>query len=570
MRSILLVLASVACHRAAPDENPTLPSIALQYAQPRAADCPNPLTRYADADGDGHGDAEVAIPLCEEVIGYVDTNDDCDDLRDDISPSAVEVCEDGLDNNCDGVDADCGGPNLTTDAIRWTRSTSSDEFGATLVGNLTDSGGAPFAFVGAPSADSSSGTSDNGGAIFALRDTSGHSAGTTVPLSTDLAYTLRGAANLEVGSAMTGILPIGATTIDAVALGVGGVVNIGGLDYACAVLFVDAQAAADGDLPLAATGARTCETTASPGPLNGVEAIAAGNWTAAMGTVLAAGRPNLDRVWVDLSPDLHSFGVMGPGGPIVAGSVGANYGEALAWADLDGDDFDDLIVGVPSRSTVAMDAGGVDVFPAMDLFALPMGAETSADTIGFGLAFDTANQNAGVHVLTGDIDDDGLPEIVLTTFEEDATELAKVIILSPGTLTDWGSTRRTLDNLPPSASWTTIQTTEAMDLFGFSAAWIGDGLVVGAPGADPASDPSQLDGALYIFAPSADIFDSTHHTAADFAHAVLPSPLAGEALGLAIDNAGDIDGDGAAEVWVTSYGFGTPEASVVLLLETGL
>jgi len=43
-----------------------------------------------DLDGDGHGD---------EAYG----GDDCDDARPDVHPGAPEVCNDGVDQDCDGA-----------------------------------------------------------------------------------------------------------------------------------------------------------------------------------------------------------------------------------------------------------------------------------------------------------------------------------------------------------------------------------------------------------------------------------------------------------------------------------
>ncbi len=60
---------------------------------------------YADADGDGFGNAANAACLCAPAGGYqVAVVGDCDDKHANIHPGATEVC-DGVDNNCkDGTD----------------------------------------------------------------------------------------------------------------------------------------------------------------------------------------------------------------------------------------------------------------------------------------------------------------------------------------------------------------------------------------------------------------------------------------------------------------------------------
>ena len=57
---------------------------------------------YADADGDGYGDAALTTEACSAPIGYVDNADDCDDNREDINPGMDELCDGGIDNDCDG------------------------------------------------------------------------------------------------------------------------------------------------------------------------------------------------------------------------------------------------------------------------------------------------------------------------------------------------------------------------------------------------------------------------------------------------------------------------------------
>lgn len=66
-------------------------------------DCPDgtePLTWYADTDGDGHGDLTAPTVACERPTSHVDTSDDCDDESAAINPAAAELCN-GFDDNCD-------------------------------------------------------------------------------------------------------------------------------------------------------------------------------------------------------------------------------------------------------------------------------------------------------------------------------------------------------------------------------------------------------------------------------------------------------------------------------------
>jgi hypothetical protein len=66
-----------------------------------------PNIYYLDSDGDGFGNAELMGNFCGQPEQYVDNDTDCDDLNTAINPAAAEVCDE-IDNNCDGVidDAD--------------------------------------------------------------------------------------------------------------------------------------------------------------------------------------------------------------------------------------------------------------------------------------------------------------------------------------------------------------------------------------------------------------------------------------------------------------------------------
>ncbi|MCA9568264.1 MAG: putative metal-binding motif-containing protein, partial [Myxococcales bacterium] len=65
------------------------------------ADAVDATTFYVDSDHDGHG-GPTEQAACVQVLGLSTTNDDCDDAEPTTSPSEAEVCNDGVDNDCDG------------------------------------------------------------------------------------------------------------------------------------------------------------------------------------------------------------------------------------------------------------------------------------------------------------------------------------------------------------------------------------------------------------------------------------------------------------------------------------
>ncbi|MCY7409729.1 MAG: fibronectin type III domain-containing protein [Chitinophagales bacterium] len=72
-------------------------------------DCDS-LIVYADADGDGYGDATSNTIICDSILpfSYVYNNTDCNDADATINPGATEVCSNGADDNCNGqVDENC-------------------------------------------------------------------------------------------------------------------------------------------------------------------------------------------------------------------------------------------------------------------------------------------------------------------------------------------------------------------------------------------------------------------------------------------------------------------------------
>ncbi len=67
---------------------------------------------YRDRDSDGWGDPDVTLISCEVPEGWVtqDREGDCDDTDAAFHPGMADLCEDGLDTNCDGhIDNACAG-----------------------------------------------------------------------------------------------------------------------------------------------------------------------------------------------------------------------------------------------------------------------------------------------------------------------------------------------------------------------------------------------------------------------------------------------------------------------------
>jgi hypothetical protein len=87
----------------------------MEFAAIDDGSCVEPDLLYADADGDGFGNAAVNTTGCEnDLIGYVTNATDCDDSRNDVYPGAPGT-QDGVDNDCSGgplspeEESDCPG-----------------------------------------------------------------------------------------------------------------------------------------------------------------------------------------------------------------------------------------------------------------------------------------------------------------------------------------------------------------------------------------------------------------------------------------------------------------------------
>ena len=79
---------------------------------------------YADIDGDGHGAENFTTTGCEQPSGYTGEASDCDDLDATVNPLADEFCDE-IDNNCDGTTDE----DTALDATTWYTDGDADGFG---------------------------------------------------------------------------------------------------------------------------------------------------------------------------------------------------------------------------------------------------------------------------------------------------------------------------------------------------------------------------------------------------------------------------------------------------------
>jgi len=87
---------------------------------------------YEDLDGDGFGNFDEVVEACAPPPGFVENRGDCNDLDPGINPDAREVCNAGVDDNCN-LRADDEDPSLDrTTATTWYYDTDEDGYGALL------------------------------------------------------------------------------------------------------------------------------------------------------------------------------------------------------------------------------------------------------------------------------------------------------------------------------------------------------------------------------------------------------------------------------------------------------
>ncbi|MBI4437543.1 FG-GAP repeat protein [Candidatus Uhrbacteria bacterium] len=327
---------------------------------------------YRDADEDGYGDASATVTDCAPPEGYVGNAQDCDDAAEAVHPHVEEICEDGIDNNCDGSPNGCelsGDVSLAEAETILRGQTSMDEAGWSVAGAGDVNGdGIDDLVVGAPGSDRNASNSGSAYVLFGPLDTSAYDIGMANAVLTGEAR-YGEAAGWSVAGA--------------------GDVNGDGVD----------------DLVVGAMGYDTQETT-------GINAGAA---------------------YVQFGPLVESYEVSLVEADVKMTGL-TDYDQA-GWSvagagDVNGDGIDDLVVGSPGDDTAEANAGAAYI-----LFGPLTEGETSLAEADAKLTGEAVNDFAGWRVAgAGDVNGDGTDDLVVGAQYNDASGAnagATYVLLGP-------------------------------------------------------------------------------------------------------------------------------------------
>lgn len=404
------------------------------FAEDADADSTGKADAWFDADRDNRGDPGVAGTRCDLGADWADNADDCDDTEAAMWTDRAEVCEDGLDYDCDGEDPRC----------RLVGSHDLFDADVTLDGDGFAGLGRSFAALGDVDGDGTDDFAVNAllaGQVYVVRG-----AGLVDGFASDWP-TLTGTGSDALGEGLAGV---GDLDGDGVPELLAGAPDADG-DAGAVYLFA-ADVAADADVGAAAAslagapGEQLGSALAGPGDFDGdgvaLEVVASGvgfvrtldatfglvsTWTGGV-----VGTPALTML-VDVDGDGLDEALVGDAAAdrawlVLGGRAGdldleadadavytaAYTGDAAGWAasgsgDVNGDGFGDFVVGAPDS-----DAGGVDAGEAYVLFGGAAVADRALDGADARLASPDAGDAAGSAVAgVGDADGDGLFDVVV-------------------------------------------------------------------------------------------------------------------------------------------------------------
>jgi hypothetical protein len=557
---------------------PSLAACELEWGQQPPLDDTAPVVD--DRDGDGWA-----------------TPEDCDDDDPEVFPGTVEWCN-GVDDDCDGtVDED-----EATDATQWYPDADGDGFGASSgsswaceqpsgrvadnsdcddgdastypgaaevcgdgVVNDCDAQGAPCIIGGTLDADEADavlyGAADGdraGQALASAGDVDGDGVGDLLvgaPYADDggldagAAYLLLGPVQGEISPAMAQGRMLGTDPEGAAGRALRGVgdVNADGYDDILVGAPYDDAGGSEAGAAYLVLGPFDGELSldAADAMITGPYAYDWTGWSLAGGDIdgdgfddVLVGAPYSDReasnngaIYLFLGPMSGALTPRKSAAMLMGEDDQDNAGRALAAAgDVDGDGLTDLIVGAPGRADLGTNAGGAY------LQLGPFSGAISLDQADARLAGEAEHDGAGNAVAgAGDVDGDGTDDLLVgaSTHDDGGTDAGVAYLIS-------GTTRGWLDLEGAQAKLTGEA---ASDLAGSAVAGAGDvdgdgfaDVLVGAPGRDSRGTDA---GAAYLL-----LGPLEGGRSLGAAELIVQGAQSGERLGTALAGAGDASGDG--------------------------